>query len=199
VLQCVANISAICQFKFRCFAVYCIVLQCAAMCWKCVLVCCSCSVLQCLAVCCSILQCTTAICQCKAGCVAVSCSALQCVAECCTAVCCCTVLQCVLSICHYSARMYTRAPFTKARCCSVLQCIAVCGSVLQCVACVAVCCSVLQCIHPHLSQRHPNSPHSPLQSDSHRNPPLPPPQNPLPVAEKILNFPKRGTFVPWES
>jgi len=30
---------------------------------------------------------------------------------------------------------------------SVLQCVAVCCSVLQCVAvCVAVCCSVLQCV-----------------------------------------------------
>jgi len=28
----------------------------------------------------------------------------------------------------------------------VLQCVAVCCSLLRCVACVAVCCSVLQCV-----------------------------------------------------
>jgi len=38
----------------------------------------------------------------------------------------CSVLQCVVAVC-----------------CSVLQCVAVCCSVLQC---VAVCCSVLQCV-----------------------------------------------------
>ena len=43
----------------------------------------------------------------------------------------CAVLQCAACV---------------AVCCSVLQCVAVCCSVLQCAACVAVCCSVLQCV-----------------------------------------------------
>jgi len=61
---------------------------------------------------------------------------------------CCNVLQCV-AVC-YSELKYVavlsgdrpRALYV-AVCCSVLQCVAVCCSVLQC---VAVCCRVLQCV-----------------------------------------------------
>ena len=107
--------------------------------------------LQCVAVCCSVLQC-----------VAVCCSVLQCVAVC------CSVLQLMCSQPHTrclcdTTRLYAWVSrhTSKLMCyCSVLQCVvccswcavAVCCSVLQCVAvccswcAVAVCCSVLQCV-----------------------------------------------------
>jgi len=104
-----------------------------------------CSTFQCVPVCCSVLQC-----------VVVCCSVLQCVAVCfrnhtsdmplsCVLQCvlCAQLLQCVAECCRSS--IHVRCRFHV--CCNVLhtQCtqLAVCCSVLQC---VAVCCSVLQCV-----------------------------------------------------
>ena len=66
-------------------------------------------------------------------CLPVCCSVLQCV---------CTMLQCVAVRCEIS-RTLDDCCLPVAVCCSVLQCVAVCCSVLQC---VAVCRSVLQCV-----------------------------------------------------
>jgi len=98
------------------------VIQCVAVCCRCVAVCYS--VLKCVAVCCSVLQCMCGKDSRVRGhpqlgvlqCVAVCCSVLQHIAAY------CSVLQCI------------------AVCC---KCIAVCCSVLQC---ITVCCSVLQCL-----------------------------------------------------
>ena len=88
-----------------CGAVWCSVLQCAAVC--CVAVCCS--VLQCVAVCCSV--------QCEC------CSVLQCVAVC------CSVLQCVAVCCSVVQNAQVFKICIPRSCCSVLQCVAVCCSV----------------------------------------------------------------------
>ena len=182
-----------------CVAVSCIAMPCVAVCC-CVLQCC---VLQCVAVCCSVFQCRmlqyVAVCcrvlqgrvrqrvylvkllvfihifiaACRVlQCRVLQCRALQCAAVCCSVVC-CKVLQCVAVCCSVA-------------CCSVLLCrvsqyrvsqyIAVCGSVLQCVAnvavfcsvvcCIVVCCSVLQslprqtpCLHPYPHRRLPGPRH----------------------------------------
>ena len=93
--------------------------------------------LQCVAVCCSglLMQCD-----------AVRCSVPQCASVC------CSELQCVL----WDSQKWFHLESLQmhvAVCCSVLQCVALCCSVLRCVAvccsvlqCVAVCCSVLQCV-----------------------------------------------------
>jgi len=124
----------------RCVAVFCSVMQCAA-------------VLQCVAACCSVLWCDmkprveivaveastdirnfvravsercVAVFRSVLQRVAVYCSALHCVAVCCSMLQCAAVFRRVLAVWF-----------------SVLQCVAVCCNVLQC---VAVCRSVLQCI-----------------------------------------------------
>jgi len=123
----------------------------------CVAACC-CSVLQCVAVCCSVLQCVTVCCS-VLQCVAVCCSVLQSVNEhrssflnpsvltktiaeanswLCSCVCCSVLLQCVVAVC-----------------CSVLQCVAVCcsrrlaiGHISVCVCvCVYVCMCVYVCVY----------------------------------------------------
>ena len=57
----------------------------------------------------------------------------------CSAVC-CSFLQCVVVCCVWIRTSSLLSSSIVAVCCSVLQCVAVCCSVLQC---VAVCCSVL--------------------------------------------------------
>jgi len=71
-----------------------------------------------------------------------NCSVLQCVAVC------CKLLQFVVAECYSvllcdAVRMLFLHDLSIAVCCSVLQCVAMCCNVLQC---VAVCCSVLQCV-----------------------------------------------------
>ena len=116
-----------------------------------------CNVLQCVAVCCNVLQkerIATTICthtKEKEKVFVVCCSVSQCVAMC------YNVLQCVVEGENSHTNLHARKREKKksfwgvAVCCSLLQCIAMCCSVLQCVAvccsalqCVAVCCSVLQ-------------------------------------------------------
>ena len=75
----------------------------------------------------------------------------------------CSVLQCVAvfgSVLQYLNDENGGDAFI-AVCCSVLQCVASCRSVLQCVVvccsvlqCVAVCCSVLQCVAVCCSVEH---------------------------------------------
>jgi len=78
------------------------VLQCIAVCYKCVAV--YCSVSQCIAVYCSVLQCV-AVCCSVLPCVTVCCSVLQRVAEC------CSVLQCIV-VCLSTERVQsTKAPY----------------------------------------------------------------------------------------
>ena len=112
-------LSCRCVCVLQCVAVYCIVLQCVAVCWSVVYG----SVLQCVAVCCSAhvkvqghsldeVVCRADMCAC--------CRVFQCIAES------CSVLQCV------------------AVCCSVLQGIGVRYSVLHVVhMCVCVCAAVV--------------------------------------------------------
>jgi len=92
-------------------------------------------VLQCAAVCRSVLQCAAAYCYTSSNVTNNSC---------------CSVLQRVAVRCDESSNI-----IKNNLCCSVLQRIAAYGSVFQCVAachpmsrktCVAVCCSVLQCV-----------------------------------------------------
>jgi len=105
--------------------VWCIVLQCVAVC---------CSVLQCGAVCCSVLQCVAVLWVHVLQCVAVLwVHVLQCVAVC------CSVLQCV-AVCYNVVHCV-------AVCCSVLQCVAVCCSLMS--ACVAVCCSLMSALQSY--------------------------------------------------
>jgi hypothetical protein len=147
----------------QCVVVCCWVLQSVAECR---------SVLQCVAMCCSVLQCVwkTPLCvccehyeghpvsdcssllQCASSCCNVYGEILQCVAVCCSLCCCAWGTPFCVCCGHYELQSVSGI----AVCCSVLQCVAVCllrtlstticirrCSVLQC---GAVCCSVLQCL-----------------------------------------------------
>jgi len=125
------------------------------------------SILQCVEVCCSVLQCVavchfvgTDVLRC-AGLLTMCCGVLQCVVVCCGVLWCAAVCYFVvtdvsrcaglLTVCQYSSVLQfgaircnaqaSRRCVKMAVCCSVLRCVAMRCSVLQC---VAVCCSVLQ-------------------------------------------------------
>jgi len=126
-------------------SVYCIVLQCVA-------VCCSvfCNMLQCVAVCWKRngrikTEWWQPIFSKKSRCIAVCCSVLQCVTVCVAVY--CSVCGSVLEKKRKGEDWVMAANILQKKSvyCSVLQCVAVCCSVLQCVTvCVAVRCSVLQ-------------------------------------------------------
>jgi len=115
-----------------------------------------CSVLQCVAMCCSLLH-RFSIAQCDLVCRELAISVLQCVAVY------CNVLQCMQCMLHTmyvaeccSMRYRVWHLFSSVQCdlaCGglalpMLQCVAVCNSVLQCVAVDLLfqCCRVLQCV-----------------------------------------------------
>jgi len=113
-----------------------------------------CSMLQCVAVYCSLLQ-YIAVCISVLQCVAVYCSVLQYVAVSCNVLqfpnfYCCSCSCCCCYYCHTEmTSMVTRATAQSRR----GRCVAVCCSVMQCVAvpqCVAACCSVL--LHSRLGR-----------------------------------------------
>jgi len=131
----------------RCVAVYCMVVQCVAVCCEDLLQCVfrssehiaavpSCMQPQCVAAYCSVLQ-RVVVRYSVLQCVAVCCSVLQCVAVCCVD----SVTLCRSLFASVGLLLQIRSNGIT----STLQCVAVCCSVLQLLQCSAVCnvfCSV---------------------------------------------------------
>jgi len=123
----------------------CSVLQCVAVCEKCIAVCCS--VLQCATLCCIVslytreyptsIICVHDSCMLRYSglqCVVVCSNVLQCIAVCCSVLQCVAVCRCTLENTQRLSCVFTTHASFVAMCRSLLQCVAVCCNVLQCVS-----------------------------------------------------------------